>query len=292
MPGAFPVGRGSGGKDPDLVWRCGRFSLPVGRRCHVIGIINVNSVSYFRHNRDDAVRRGLEIVKDGVDIIEVGGESARPGSDPVSADEEQRSVLPVIEALAPLVDIPISVDTTKASVASAALDVGASVVNDISALLGDPSMLPLLAARDCGVVLMHMRGTPKAMQQLTAYVDVVSEVRSTLLERARTAEEAGIRRERIAIDPGLGFAKTHRQCLRLIRETPSLVATRYPVLIAPSRKAFIGRTLGLPPKERLEGTAAVVAWSVVAGASVVRVHDVGAMVRVVRMTEAILSAGD
>jgi len=227
------------------------------------------------------------MVEEGADVIEVGGESARPGAVTIPAADEMAAVIPVIDALSTKLRVPIAVDTTKALVARAALDAGASVVNDISSM-SDPEMAPLLAGRACGMVLMHMRGTPETMQQMTDYDEVSAEVSGWLVAKAAEAESAGIHRNRIALDQGLGLAKNRHQCLSLLKRIPELGAMGYPVLVAPSRKSFIGRTLNIPPAKRLMGTLAVVAWAVSAGAGLVRVHDVKQASAVVKMTEALM----
>jgi dihydropteroate synthase len=239
---------------------------------------------------------------DGADLIDVGGESTRPGAEPVQAREEMERVIPVIKALSREVEVPISIDTTKATVASAAIEAGAVIVNDISAMRFDPAMSEVIASSGAGVILMHMQGQPRTMQQAPNYGDVVAEVREALLTWAREAQDAGIKREQIAIDPGIGFGKNREHNLRLLKQlrlftSPAVheksdreESLRYPVVVGPSRKSFIGLTLDLPVEERLEGTAAAVAWAVAAGADVVRVHDVREIVRVIRMVEAIQGA--
>jgi dihydropteroate synthase len=275
-------------------WQCRGRVLPVGERVHVMGILNVTPDSFsdggLFATEAEAVRRGVEMAGEGADILDVGGESTRPGAPEVPAGEEAARVVPVVRALARSVDVPISVDTTKAAVAEAALEAGAVIVNDVSAMRMDPDMRRLVAASGAGVVLMHMLGNPRTMQANPRYGDVVAEVEAALLGWASEAESAGIGRDRIAVDPGIGFGKTAAHNLSLLRHLDRLVATGYPVLVGPSRKSFIGLTLGLPLEQRLEGTAAAVAWSAAAGARIVRVHDVRPMVRVVRMTEAILGA--
>jgi dihydropteroate synthase len=262
---------------------------------HVMGILNVTPDSFSDGGRfateAAAVRCGVEMAEEGADIVDVGGESTRPGAMEVPASEEAARVVPVVRALVREVGVPISVDTTKAAVAEAALEAGAVIVNDVSAMRADAAMHGLVAASGAGAVLMHMLGTPRTMQSDPRYGDVVAEVAAALLGWAAEAEAAGIGRDRIAIDPGIGFGKTSAHNLSLLRHLDRLVATGYPVLVGPSRKSFIGLTLGVPVEERLEGTAATVAWSVAAGARILRVHDVRPMVRVVRMTEAILGAG-
>jgi len=247
-------------------------------RVLIMGILNVTPDSFSDGGRflspDAAVERALAMEKEGADIIDVGGESSRPGAEPVPVEEELRRVLPVLERLRGKLRIPISIDTTKAEVAEAALRAGASIVNDISALRFDPAMAPLVAKFGAGLVLMHMLGTPKTMQQAPHYEDVVTEVRDFLAERAQYAQSQGIPREAIAVDPGIGFGKTVEHNLELLRRLPELVELGFPVLVGPSRKSFIGAILGLGVEERLEGTLAACAVAVVRGANILRVHDV------------------
>lgn len=247
-------------------------------RVLIMGILNVTPDSFSDGGRflspDAAVERALVMEGEGADIIDIGGESSRPGAEPVSVEEELGRVLPVLERLRGRLRIPISIDTTKAEVAEAALRAGARIVNDISALRFDPAMAPLVAESGAGLVLMHMLGTPKTMQQSPHYDDVVREVRGFLAERAQYAQSQGIPREAIAVDPGIGFGKTVEHNLELLRRLPELVELGFPVLVGPSRKSFIGAVLGLPVGERLEGTLAACAVAVVRGADILRVHDV------------------
>ena len=229
------------------------------------------------------VDRGLALIAEGADALDVGGESTRPGAAPVGEAEELRRVLSVIEGLRARTALPISVDTRKAGVARKALSAGANVVNDVTAL-SDPAMREAVRGAGAEAVLMHMQGEPGNMQADPRYADVVGEVKVFLRERA---EASGIPRERILVDPGIGFGKTLEHNLELLRRLPEIAALGYPVLVGPSRKAFLGRILDLPVGERLEGTAAAVACAVLRGAAVVRVHDVKAMARVVRVAEAI-----
>jgi len=247
-------------------------------RVLIMGILNVTPDSFSDGGRflspDAAVKRALIMEKEGADIIDVGGESSRPGAEPVPVEEELRRVIPVLERLRGKLRIPISIDTTKAEVAEAALRAGASIVNDISALRFDPAMASVVAEFGAGLVLMHMLGTPKTMQQDPHYEDVVREVREFLAERALYAQSQGIPREAIAVDPGIGFGKTVEHNLELLRRLPELVELGFPVLVGPSRKSFIGAILGLGVEERLEGTLAACAVAVVRGADILRVHDV------------------
>lgn len=278
----------------ERVWRCRNRALPVFERTHVMGILNVTPDSFsdggLFSGREAAIKRGVEMAARGADIIDVGGESTRPGADPVAALEEMERVVPVIKALVAEIDIPISIDTTKAEVAEAALDAGAAIVNDVSAMRFDPMMSEVVASAEAGLILMHMLGEPRTMQENPQYEDVVEEVRAALLGWAEEAEAAGIELERIALDPGIGFGKNAYHNLRLVRLLGRFVEGPCPVVLGPSRKSFIGFVLDLPVDERLEGTSAVVAWAVARGVHVVRVHDVEEMVRVVRMVEAIKGA--
>ncbi|MBW3588611.1 MAG: dihydropteroate synthase [Actinobacteria bacterium] len=273
-------------------WRCRDRLLPVFDRTHVMGILNVTPDSFsdggLFTDREAAISRGIEMAREGADIIDIGGESTRPGADPVPSDEEMRRVLPVVEGLARGTDAVISIDTTKAVVAEAAIEAGAAIINDVSAMRFDARMKDIARVSGAGVVLMHMVGEPRTMQQDPRYTDVVREVRQALDEWAAAANKSGISRESIAIDPGIGFGKTAGHNLLLLKEIRELTElSNYPVVVGPSRKSFIGTTLDLPVEERLEGTAAVVAWAVANGANVVRVHDVKEMVRVTRMVEAV-----
>ncbi|MBI3994494.1 MAG: dihydropteroate synthase [Nitrospirae bacterium] len=256
-----------------------------------MGILNVTPDSFSDGGlflkTDDAIRRAEALVEEGADLIDVGGESSRPGADPVPAEEEIRRVVPVIEHLSKRLSVPISIDTSKAGVALRAIAAGARIINDISALRFDPEMAPLAAETGAPVVLMHMQGTPKEMQARPVYTDVVREITAFFKSRIRFAERSGIARDRILLDPGIGFGKTTEHNLEILARLSEFRSLGRPVLIGPSRKSFIGRVLDLPAAERLEGTAAAVAAGILHGASIVRVHDVRAMVRVARMVEAI-----
>lgn len=276
-------------------WRCRDVDLPVFERVHIMGILNVTPDSFSDGGRflapDAAVEHAIRMVSEGADIVDVGGESTRPGAGPASTREEMDRVLPVIEALAGEIDLSISIDTTKAAVAEAALEAGASIVNDVSAMRFDAAMPGVVKAAGAGVVLMHMLGEPRTMQEDPRYDDVVADVRRSLLGWAAEAEAAGIPPECIVLDPGIGFGKTLEHNLLLLKNLAALTeGSGYPLLVGPSRKSFIGMALDLPLEERLEGTAAAVAWAAANGAQIVRVHDVKEMVRVVRMVEAIKKA--
>jgi dihydropteroate synthase len=257
-----------------------------------MGIVNVTPDSFSGDgvpDADAAVRRAWQLVEDGADIVDIGGESTRPGSQPVPVDEEMRRVLPVIERLmAQNFPAPISVDTYKPEVAKRALEAGACIVNDIFGLrqLG---MLELVAERRCAVVIMHMQGTPQTMQLNPTYTDCVGEIAEFLRQQAEAAQRVGLPKDRIIVDPGIGFGKTVEHNLEILRRLRELKALGYPVLVGTSRKSFIGKVLGIEvPAERIWGTAATVAIAIANGADIVRVHDVREMAQVVRMTDAIV----
>ncbi len=275
-------------------WRAGRYEIECGRRTLVMGVLNVTPDSFSDGGRfydhEAAVAQGLRMAEEGADLLDVGGESTRPGSDPVPAGEERERVVPIVKRLAAEVDVPLSIDTRKAEVAAAALEVGATIVNDVSAG-GDPQMFEVVRESGAGLVLMHMKGEPKTMQREPHYEDVVAEVRDYLRERAAFAEAAGIRREGIAIDPGLGFGKTTRHSLVLMKETAVLATIGYPLLVGPSRKSFVGDALGgLPLDRRALGTVGASAYMAAHGAHIVRVHDVREHVEALRVVDAILGS--
>jgi dihydropteroate synthase len=254
-------------------------------------ILNVTPDSFSEggqfFDRDDAVKHAVEMVADGADIVDIGGESTRPGSDPVPLDEEIERVVPFTERLIEeLPRIPISIDTRKSGVAATALTAGATIVNDVSAG-ADPAMLDVVREHDAAVVLMHMKGEPKTMQVTPTYDDVVGEVHEFLRERIESAEFAGIDPERIAIDPGIGFGKDLGHNLELMHRVDAFLDLGRPLLVGPSRKRFIGAILDLPEDQRVEGTIGAVAWMVARGAHIVRVHDVREVVRGVRVVDAI-----
>ena len=270
-----------------------RFLL--GSRTWLMGVVNVTPDSFSDGglflDRERAVRRGLELAADGADIIDVGGESTRPGSLPVPDEEELDRVIPVITELRPRTEALISVDTSKAAVAAAAVEAGADIINDVSALRADPNMAGVVAASGAGLVIMHMKGTPRTMQLNPEYKDVLAEVRDFLEVRISAAEAAGIPRERIIVDPGIGFGKNLEHNLDLIARQDRLREVGRPLLMGISRKSFLGRILGLPPEERLEGTIAVSVLCVLKGADILRVHDVKQVARAVKVAEAVLEVG-
>jgi dihydropteroate synthase len=262
-------------------------------RVIVVGVVNVTPDSFYDGGRwassEAAVAHGLELAAQGADWLDVGGESTRPGSEPVPVVEELQRVLPVVEQLAKQCPLPLSIDTRRAEVAEAALARGATVVNAVSGLR-DPELAGVCAAHGAGLVLNHMRGEPATMQRAPSYTDVVREVARDLLADAEAAQAAGVARERIWLDPGIGFGKHPRHSLALIARLPELAALGYPVLVGPSRKSFLGELTGLPPAERLPGTLAAATACVLGGARGLRMHDVAAARQALDVAAAILAA--
>ncbi len=267
--------------------------IPLDAGPLIMGVLNVTPDSFSDGGRyldpDAAVAHAVAMAEQGADLIDIGAESTRPGSDPVDEKEEIRRLIPVVGAVCRKVSVPVSVDTTKAAVARKALDAGAAIVNDISALRFDPLMKAVVAETGAGLVLLHMQGTPKTMQQAPSYRDVIEEIRQFFVERIRAALEAGIGAEQILLDPGIGFGKNLAHNLSVLAHLDAFVALGYPVLVGVSRKAFIGQVLDRPGDERVMGTAAAVAVAILRGARVVRVHDVMRMRDVVKIVNAIMS---
>ena len=278
----------------DLWWRFGDRAVDCASRTHVMGVLNVTPDSFSDGglflDPEAAVRGGIEMAAEGADVIDVGGESTRPGSDTVPEEVEVDRVVLVIKRMAAEVDVPLSIDTRKPEVARAALDAGAVIVNDISGGR-DLAMLEVVAGSGAGMVLMHMLGEPKTMQAEPHYDDVVAEVKAYLGTRVDAAVAAGIDHVRLCVDPGIGFGKTLDHNLELLRRIDAFAELGRPVLVGPSRKSFLGKLLGTDVGDRLEGTAAAVAWVAGHGAHIVRVHDVREMVRVVRVVDAIAGHG-
>lgn len=268
------------------------FTLDFDKKTYIMGILNVTPDSFSDggvfFDKKKAIERAFRLVEEGADIIDVGGESTRPGSEPVSAQEEIRRTIPVIEAIASKVKVPVSIDTYKSEVARRALDAGASIVNDISGLRFDPDMPKVVAEYGVPVIIMHIKGRPKDMQQNPAYEALIPEIMDYLRISMRLAEKFGISREMIIIDPGIGFGKTFEHNLQIIKNLKEFTKLGRPIAIGVSRKAFIGKILGdVPPSERLEGTAAAVAVSIFNGANIVRVHDVKEIAKVAKVTDSI-----
>lgn len=259
----------------------------------IMGILNITPDSFYENSRtaiEEVVAKAGQMIADGADILDIGGESTRPGSEAVAAEEEQARVLPVIEALRKAYpDAVLSIDTYRASTARLSIEAGADIINDISAMEADAEMIDVVCETKAPIILMHMRGTPKDMQTQCEYKNVVEEVAVYLAERAELLRERGVGADKIILDPGIGFAKNAEQNLKLMRDLHALTSFGYPVLLAASRKGTVGKVLGdLPADERLEGTIATSCQAVYAGANMVRVHDVKENLRAVRMLEAIL----
>jgi dihydropteroate synthase len=264
----------------------------------LMGIVNVTPDSFFDGGRfcdpHRAVAHALRLVEEGADLLDIGAESTRPGALPVDVQEERRRLVPVVAAVAKAVSVPISVDTSKSEVARAAIDAGAIMVNDVTALRGDSAMVDVVAQAGAGLVLMHMQGTPDTMQHAPRYDDVVGEVAQFLAERIRFAIDHGVAKDRIVVDPGIGFGKTLGHNLDLLANLRVFTELGYPLLVGPSRKGFIGQLTDQSVEARGWGTAGVVALAVEQGANILRVHDVGPMKDVAKVAVAIarrISAG-
>jgi dihydropteroate synthase len=266
----------------------------LGERTLVMGVLNVTPDSFFDGGRfaspEAALAHGLHLFEAGADIVDVGGESTRPGSAPIAPEEEIRRVVPVLEGLRRRGAGLLSIDTTKAEVAAAALDAGADLVNDVSGFRFDPGLARVAARRGVPAVAMHLRGRFATMHERPRYHDVMGEVVAELRESLALAEAAGLPRDRVIVDPGIGFAKDAEHSLEALQRLPELAVLDRPVVVGPSRKSFLGKVLDRPVGERLFGTAAAVAACVLGGAHLVRVHDVEEMVQVVKVCDAILAS--
>lgn len=276
--------------DPARIWRHRKGEMVLDHT-RVMGVLNVTPDSFSDGGRyfepDVALRHGLDLVDHGADLLDIGGESTRPGSDPVPAEEEWRRIGGVIRDLAGKTDVPVSVDTMKPEIAAKAIKAGASIVNDVSGLR-DPAMARVAAEGRAGVVVMHMLGNPKTMQEHPQYTDVVGEVRTFLIERSRVLEASGVNPAAIALDPGVGFGKAVEHNLDLLHHLDRIVALGHPVVVGVSRKSFIERLGGSEPGERLSGSIAAATVAVTKGAHVVRVHDVRETVRAMRVADALV----
>ena len=269
--------------------------LDLSSHANIMGIVNVTPDSFSDGGQfadtDTAVEYALKLAEEGADVVDIGGESTRPGAEAIATDEELKRVVPVIERVRAASDMLISVDTCKAAVAEAALDAGADMVNDVTAMRSDEKMIPLVAERCCPAVLMHMLGTPRNMQRDPQYKDVVGDIEEFFSDRMKAAVRGGIDPSRIILDPGVGFGKTVEHNREILRRLGEFCALGRPVMVGASRKSVIGAVLELPVTERLEATLAITALSIAAGARIIRVHDVAANVRCARMTEAVIFSG-
>lgn len=273
-------------------WQCGRFQLDWGRRALLMGVLNATPDS-FSDGGDfadphAAIDRAYRLFEEGADLVDVGGESSRPGAEPIPFDEELRRVLPIVEEIAGRGNLPVSIDTVKYETASRCIDAGACAINDISGLQRDPRLATLAAQSGAGLALMHMRGDPQTMQSMTDYEDLIGEVRAFFECQISLAQEAQAHPRQIVLDPGIGFGKTAQQNLTLIHHLERLRVENYPILVGVSRKSFIGAITGKAVHERKWGTAAAVAVSVWQGANLLRIHDVSAMRDAAAVAEAIL----
>ena len=270
----------------------GRFNLKLSERTHIMGVLNVTPDSFsdggLYIDKNEAVDRALTMVEEGVDIIDVGGESTRPGAKPVPLNEELKRVIPVIDAIAPEIKVPVSIDTYKSEVAEEAISAGASMVNEISGLRFDEKMGKVLSNADIPVVIMHIKGTPRDMQVNPQYTDLIGEIKEYLDRQTEFAQKNGI--DKTIIDPGIGFGKKHEDNLVILKRLDEFKSIRRPILVGPSRKSFIGYVLDLPVEERLEGTLAACAVAILNGANILRVHDVRETVRVTRLVDAVRNA--
>ena len=273
-----------------LTWS--NFSFDFSKKTYIMGVLNITPDSFsdggLYFDKSVAIKRAIQMVEDGADIIDIGGESTRPGSESITIDEELRRTIPVIEALTREIKVPISIDTYKSEVAMAALDSGASMVNDISGLRFDPKMSEVVSEYKVPVVIMHIKGRPKDMQQNPVYEALIPEIMDYLRCGIAIATRSGISDNKIIIDPGIGFGKTSDHNLEIINKLREFTSLEKPILIGPSRKAFIGKILGdAPVTQRLEGTAAAVAISIMNGANMIRVHDVKEMAKVAKIADAV-----
>ena len=279
-------------ENPPHTIRCRKKTLRLDERTHLMGILNVTPDSFsdggLYMDPHKAISRGIELASQGADIIDIGGESTRPGSKPLPADEELRRIIPVIEALSAKVEIPISIDTHKSSIAEKAIEAGAEMINDISGLKFDRNMADVAAKYDVPVVLMHIKGTPEVMQVDLHYDCLLTEIMEYLEQSIEIAEGAGIDPKLIIIDPGIGFGKSVEDNLNIIRHLAELKSLGKPILLGPSRKSFIGKILNAPIDQRDEGTLASISAAIMNGANIIRVHDVGPARKAARIVDAIL----
>ncbi|MFW6140228.1 MAG: dihydropteroate synthase [Acidobacteriota bacterium] len=268
-------------------------SCMLGRRTWLMGILNVTPDSFsdggLYLDEQSAVKKGLQLIEEGADILDIGGESSRPGSDPITAEEEKKRMLPVLSEIRKHTDAFISVDTTKSEVLKSALDEGADILNDISGMRFDPRILELVSNKNIPAVIMHMKGTPKNMQRKPEYENVIDEIKAFLKKRVEAALKSGIKKNKIIIDPGIGFGKRLKDNLKIIGNLSSFNDLDLPILIGVSRKSFIGNLLNVTPDQRIEGTIASSLVSVLQGADILRSHDLASLKKALIVTEAIMN---
>ncbi len=274
------------------MFHCGQYCLDLKKRTHIMGILNLTPDSFYKESRSssltDALNRVEKIIDEGADIVDVGGESTRPSSEPVPEDEELRRIMPVVKEITKNFNIPISLDTYKSTIAKAALEEGVCIINDISGLRFDPEMAKTVASANAGLVIMHILGKPKTMQEKPAYKNLMKEIKITLEEGVNMAISSGISEERIIIDPGIGFGKEFSHNITILKRLEELKTLKKPLLLGLSRKSFIGKILDLPVEERLEGSLAASIIGILNGAELLRTHDIKETRRAVMVAEAII----
>ncbi len=272
--------------------KCGRYNLNLESKTHLMGILNITPDSFYDGGKysslSQAEKRAIQIEEEGADIIDIGGVSTRPGSQPPSEEEETKRVIPIIKKIIKKINIPISIDTYRAEVARKALDLGVSIVNDVTALNGDKKMVEVVAEYNVPIILMHMKGEPCKMQENPHYENVMQEISQFFKEKIDFSVAHNIKEENILIDPGIGFGKRLEDNLEIIRELKKFSSLGKPIVLGVSRKSFIGKLLDLPIEERLLGTATSVTAAIMNGANILRVHDIAEMSQVIKMTDAIL----
>ncbi len=272
--------------------KCGRYNLDLKSKTHLMGILNITPDSFYDGGKysslSQAEKRAIQIEEDGADIIDIGGVSTRPGSQAPDEEEETKRVIPVIKKIIKEINIPISIDTYRAEVAKKALDLGVSIINDVTALNGDAKMAKVVAEYNVPIILMHMKGKPSKMQETPYYENVIQEISQFFKARIDFSVARGIKEENILIDPGIGFGKRLKDNLDIIRELKKFTIFKKPIVLGVSRKSFIGKVLDLPPEKRLFGTAASVTAAIMKGADILRVHDIAEMSQVIKITDAIL----
>ncbi len=271
---------------------CGQYRLNLKKRTHIMGILNITPDSFYKESRvisvNTALKRADKMIREGADILDIGGESSRPGSDPVSEEEELKRILPVINALIKKFDIPVSVDTYKSAVARAVLEEGVSIINDISGLRFDPNMAKTIASANAGVIIMHISGKPKTMQKNPSYKSLMREITAYLKSGIKQAVSSGIKGSRIIVDPGIGFGKNFSHNITILKKLKQLQKLKKPILLGLSRKSFIGKILDLPVEERLEGSIAASVFGILNGAQILRTHDVKETKRALAVADAIV----
>lgn len=277
------------------MFRCNQYRLNLKNRTHIMGVLNITPDSFHKESRvksiNNALKRAEKMIHEGADILDIGGESTRPGSEPVPEDEELKRILPAIKAIIKKFDIPLSVDTYKYSVAKTVLQEGVSIINDISGLHFSPEMAPTIASSNAGVIIMHISGKPKNMHENPSYKNLMEEIKSYLKEGVNKATSCGIEEDRIIIDPGIGFGKNFSHNISIMKKLKELKSLNKPVLLGLSRKSFIGKILNLPVEERLEGSLAASVIGIINGAQILRTHDVKETKRAVAVADTILNNG-